>query len=213
MQITFVNGTDRKQLVKALAAITGEKAVYLGMPSASYQVGAYIVALNCELVGPDDHTLVESLAQQGFAPMQEACNEPEQPSRLSIEVAIGPEFTAQKRANLERLAASKAGLLKKAFGADALPIEQRDGALVFDWFPVEPPENAMIYGQLCSALVRAALMAQRVTARERDDYPSEKYALRVFLLKLKFIGPQYAEARRVLLENLDGDVSFARPKQ
>jgi hypothetical protein len=220
MELTFASGTDRKQLVTALSAITGQKATYLGMPSASYQVGNYIVALNCELTGPNDHALAESLTQQGFAPVEEIYDdqpeqptEPEQPARLSIEVAIGPEFTPAKLANLERLVASKAGLLKKALGADALPIEQRDGVLTFDWFPTEPPENAMVYGQLCAALVRTALEATRITARERDEYPSERYALHCFLLKLGFIGPAYAVARKILLQNLEGDGSFARPKQ
>jgi hypothetical protein len=172
-------------------------------------VGKYIVSLNCEIAGPEDHTLLERLTQQGFAPMQEACDEPEQPARLSIEVAIAPEFTAQKLANLERLVASKAALLKKALGTDALPVEYCDGALKFDWFPAEPPENAMIYGQLCCALVRTAMDAQRVTAREHP-VDSEKYALRCFLLKLGFIGPAYAEARKVLLHNLEGDGSYAK---
>jgi hypothetical protein len=36
MEITFADGTDRKQLVKALSSITGEKTVYQGMPSTSY---------------------------------------------------------------------------------------------------------------------------------------------------------------------------------
>jgi hypothetical protein len=71
----------------------------------------------------------------------------------------------------------------------------------------------VVYGQLCAALVRTTLAATRITARERDDYPSERYALRCFLLKLGFIGAQYSNAGRVLLEHLEGDGSFARPKQ
>ena len=36
-----VTGKERKNLVEAIAAITGEKAKYQGAPTFSYKIGAY----------------------------------------------------------------------------------------------------------------------------------------------------------------------------
>ena len=36
-------GKERKALVEAIATITGEKATYLGMPTAGYEIGSITV--------------------------------------------------------------------------------------------------------------------------------------------------------------------------
>ena len=70
MEITYnATGARRKELVKAVAAILGEKPVYLGTPSFAYQVGDIEVTRDGTLRLPDGRTvqpLTEALAKAGF---------------------------------------------------------------------------------------------------------------------------------------------------
>lgn len=43
-----VSGSDRKQLVAAIAEHTGEKAKYLGAPGFAYQIGGFTVGYENE---------------------------------------------------------------------------------------------------------------------------------------------------------------------
>jgi len=87
------------------------------------------------------------------------------PDRLTIKVAIDENWTPAKMANLEKLIGSRATLLKKVLGTDALPVERTETSLLFGWFPMD--DNAEVYNQLVCALVRTAMEATRITARER----------------------------------------------
>ena len=52
------------------------------------------------------------------------------------------EFTDKDLKKLRKLMDSKAGLIKKTFGAAALPIEVDDETVVFPWFPDILPDAA-----------------------------------------------------------------------
>jgi hypothetical protein len=112
-------------------------------------------------------------------------------------------------ANLERLVASRAALLMKVLGTDALPVAQTPNTLKFAWFPEDG--NAMVYSQLACALVRVATEATRITARERPC-ESERFHMRTFLLKRGFIGDSYKQARKILTQGLSGSGSYAMVK-
>ena len=210
MRIQYQAGPERKKLAAAVAEQVGAKAVYAGAPTMAYIVGDYTVSRDGALIGPDDLGLVEALRQQGFEPTEEVYDDaPGQPDRLTIEVSIDGSFTPAKMDNLEKLVASRAALLMKVLGADALPVEQTPGTVKFAWFPMDG--NAMVYSQLASALVRVATEATRITAREKP-VESEKFRMRTFLLKLGFIGDSYKQARKILTQGLSGSGSYAKPK-
>jgi len=211
MRIQYTPGPERKKLAAAVAEQVGAKAVYAGAPTMAYIVGNdYTLSRNGALIGPDDPGLVEILAAQGFEPTEEAYDDqPEQSDRLTIEIPIGPEFTVAKMANLEKLVDSRAALLMKVLGADALPVEQTPNSLKFAWFPANG--NAMVYSQLVCALVRVATEATRITAREKP-VESEKFRMRTMLLRLGFIGPEFSQARKILTHGLSGSGSYAKPK-
>ena len=129
------------------------------------------------------------------------------PDILTIEMPLDG-FSETALENLYRLIASKAVLIKKAFGADSLPIERMETTLRFPWlrFGIEPEEiNA--YARFIGALCAMAKTQQRITATERP-VDNEKYAFRCFLLRLGFIGPEYKEERKVLLSKLTGSAAF-----
>ncbi len=110
--------------------------------------------------------------------------------------------------NLRLLVASKKSLIKKALGADALPIEVTDEVISFPWFAGFPqPEEISAYAHFTGKLIGMAKTQKRVTAKEKET-DNEKYAFRCFLLRLGFIGGEYKAARKILLRNLSGSGAF-----
>jgi hypothetical protein len=109
--------------------------------------------------------------------------------------------------NLNRLVGAKSELIKKALGVEDLPIEQEGETLSFSWFAFDtPPDDVTAYSQFITALCDMAKKQKRVTAVEKS-VENEKYAFRCFLLRLGFIGDEFADTRKVLLRNLTGNGS------
>ena len=117
-------------------------------------------------------------------------------------------FTDTATSNLEKLVESKSALIKKAVGAESLPIEQTDETLRFPWFPLcASADEVKAYSRFISALCAMAKEQKRITATEKP-VDNEKYAFRCFLLRLGFIGEDYKAERKILLRNLSGNGSF-----
>ncbi|MBS3898862.1 MAG: virulence protein [Dethiobacter sp.] len=126
---------------------------------------------------------------------------------LTIEMPLAG-FTDAAFENLERLIASKAALIKKAIGAEALPIERTETTLRFPWFKFGiDGATVAAYSRFIGALYAAAKVQKRVTGREKP-VENEKYAMRCFLLRLGFVGDAYKDARKILLKNLSGSSAF-----
>lgn len=133
--------------------------------------------------------------------------EDDEPERLIIEISL-EGFTDTALENLDRLISSKAALIKKAIGAGALPVKRTETTLRFPWFcfGVEP-EEVSAYSRFIGALCAAAKEQKRVTAKEKP-VENEKFAFRVFLIRLGFLGDEYKAARKILLKNLSGNSAF-----
>lgn len=110
--------------------------------------------------------------------------------------------------NLRRLVASKATLIQKALDTDNLTIEANDEIVCFSWFQHLPePEMIHAFTTLVSRLVAQAKALQRVNTTGKA-FENEKYAFRVFLLRLGMIGVEYKAVRKTLLKNLSGNSAF-----
>jgi len=130
---------------------------------------------------------------------------------LAIEVPL-TGFTPDKLENLIKLVKAKENLLRTALGADALPIQQTVDTLRFPWFSLEEsaPDNSdkvKAYTMLVEKLCAAAMQQKRVTAKEKH-VKNEKFAFRVFLIRLGFVGDEYRITRKILLKNLSGNSAF-----
>lgn len=145
---------------------------------------------------------MERLSERGFD-----FEESEAPDRLTIEMPL-EGFTEESITKLEKLIASKATLIKKVIGAEALLIERTETTLKFPWFklPTDSDEVAA-YSRFIGALCAAAKEQKRVTAREKA-VDNEKFAFRVFLIRLGFVGDEYKAARKILLSKLSGNSAF-----
>lgn len=220
-----VTGSERKSLVTAVSQKLNTPAEYLGAPTFAYRVGVYHIDKNGMLTGKDSLDLEDALFQKGFSAEEREYDEPDtyesglgglgatpsieemQSDTLTIEMPL-EGFTEENFANLEKLIASKASLIKKALGIDALPIERTDTTLRFPWFAFGTPgEDVAAYARFIGALYAAAKKQQRVTAKEHP-VDNEKFAFRVFLIRLGFVGDEYKSARKVLLRNLSGNSAF-----
>ena len=64
-----VSGSNRKQLVAAIAQYTGEKPKYLGAPGFAYQVGGFTISVDGKVTVEDNSTaaaLIRFLREKGF---------------------------------------------------------------------------------------------------------------------------------------------------
>lgn len=130
-----------------------------------------------------------------------------QDNTLTIEMPKAG-FTDISLDNLQKIISSKTALLKKALGTDNLAVIDTGDTLKFPWFTLHGLEGeADAYSRLAAAICGMARKRKRVTAKEHDG-GNDKFAFRLFLVQLGFIGEEYKTARRILLRNLTGNSSW-----
>ena len=212
-----VTGKDRKALVAAIAALTGDKAVYKFMPTCAYEIGDITVDKEGGVTCEDDDKLeriIHSLIADGFTPeeTEEVESTEEEATTEDADEATGltVSFPLDKVAvgNLTNLLTAKESLIKKALGIDDLGIEVTDDTVSFPWFTEMPePEAVKAYTHFIAALGKMSRELKRISATEKE-VDNEKYAFRCFLLRLGFIGSEYKAERKILLQNLSGNSSW-----
>lgn len=133
--------------------------------------------------------------------------EDDAPNKLTVEIP-DTGFTPETRENLKKIIASKATLLKQALETDDLPITERDGKITFPWFTLHGLDGEVdAYNRLVAALCKMAKNQKRVTATEKP-VENAKFNMRLFLVRLGFIGDEYKTARKILLRNLTGNSAW-----
>ncbi len=126
---------------------------------------------------------------------------------LTIEVP-DTGFTPEAKENIRKIVASKKTVLEKALEADSLPIVEKNGKITFPWFTLHGLDGeADAYSHLVTAICKMAKEQKRVTATEKP-IENEKFTMRLFLIRLGFIGDEYKTARKILLRNLSGNASW-----
>lgn len=203
-----VTGEHRKELVTAISEIIGWEPVYKGAPTFAYAVGDFHVSREGTLSFSDRteseevERLLEGLEKRGFN-----FEEPGNHDNLTIEMPL-EGFTEAALENLNRLISSKEALIKKSIGTDNLPVERLETTLRFPWFRIGiETEEVNAYSLFISALCKAAKEQHRVSAKKKPA-DNEKFAFRVFLIRLGFVGDEYKGARKILLRKLTGNSAF-----
>ena len=133
-----VSGSDRKQLVAAIAQYTGEKPKYLKVPSCAYQVGEYHISVDGKVTFEEinlaaplirflrengfqaEDPLADCIADEAEAVTEESSDTEESGICISMPRSI---FTDSSLENLKAIITAKGSLIKKALGTDDLPIE------------------------------------------------------------------------------------------
>ena len=215
MVILFnVNGEDRKAMVKAIEDELGMKAAYLGVPSCAYRIGGYRVGKLGELEFADGEITEEvsrvidaCILATGVTP--DGLPEEESPQEVDAPLfTISVPLDKVKVGNLTALVDAKAGLIRKALGAQDLRIDVDEEKVSFPWFFEELDSDALqTYTRFIEALCKMSASQKRVQAKEKP-VENEKYAFRCFLLRLGFIGDEYKQTRKILLKNFEGSSAF-----
>ena len=215
MTITInAQGAERKRLVNTIAEWLGEDVHYCGAPTFAYEIGRFTVEKDGSLTFSDliDSEVVERLLEhiydEGFDIDQSHTEEEEsEPTGTSIQLPASM-FTEASLANLKAIIDSKSNLIKKALGAEELPINRLGDRYDFPWFkPYSDPQEVQAYMHFVTALCEMARTQKRITAKEKE-VDNEKYTFRCFLLRLGFIGEEFKAERKILLRNLTGSSAF-----
>ena len=229
MDINYnVTGSERKRLVSIITRMTGERAKYQGAPTMAFTVSGFTVSRDGALSWDstvDNHTvlrLAEMLEAEGFQP-EEPIDLPEEDESipgtgedltsegmgegLTISLPLDG-FNPDSLDRLQKLVDSKARLIKKALGTQSLKIRINGEKVEFPWWTRMPePEEIQAYMAFIANLCAMAKEAKRVVATEKP-VESEKFAFRVWLLRMGFSGAEYKAQRAILLKNLSGSASF-----
>ena len=218
---TNAQGKDRKNLVNKMAGILGTKAASNGAPKFTYTIGNFTVERDGSITTEDEagmRTLAAALREQGFeinlpeteTPAEETEPQAEEEMTTSSWTLTMPreDFTETQIENLEKIIASKAGLIKKALDCEDPMVVLTEDRVVFPWYkrPLGSGES-MAAMHFITAICRMAKNAKRITAKEKE-VPNDKYAFRCFLLRLGFIGSEFKETRKRLLQRLEGNSAF-----
>lgn len=160
-----------------------------------------------EIKGMDSTINPESVTENPITknPLEESENLAD-----SITIKVPNEgFSEHALLNLQKIIASKEPLLKKSLNVSELPpIQVTEETVGFPWFSVQNiPGEMDAYARLVSAICNMAKKQKRVMVKTAD-LQNEKFAMRIFLIRLGFIGDEYKSARKILLRNLTGNGSW-----
>ena len=212
-----LTGAKRKALVEAISTILEITAAYQKAPTFAYKIGVYTVDKTGALLFPEDtdpkevQKLLTKLQDQGYQPEEpiefSSPQVAEESHTLTIELPKG-DLTATALDNLKKTIKSKATLLKQAIGTECLEIEETEDTMKFPWFTLHGVDGeADAYSRLITALIEMAKKQKRVTAKEKP-VENAKFDMRLFLVRLGFIGDEYKVARKILTQNLTGNSAW-----
>lgn len=218
MNIIFdLNGRNRKDLVNAISEITGTQSVYKFMPTAAFEIGCYTVTREGTLECGDGldsrkvKQLLKNLAEKGFVAVTDPKNSESSGTENSLTVSMPRDFFDDTVfGKLDRLIESKSDLFKLAFETESLDYTVTDTEVQFPWFTDDESETSSnAYCEFISAFCKMAKEQKRIN-RSQAQTDNPKFAMRVFLLRLGFVGDEYKATRKVLLRNLKGSAAYRR---
>ena len=132
---------------------------------------------------------------------------PEPDDSLTIDMPLDG-FGIEALENLKKIVVSKESLIKKALGADDLPIQIIEDRLSFPWFTLTGADGeADAYMRFVSAMCEMAKKQKRVNTTEKPS-ENDKFAMRIFLIRLGFNGSGFKTARQILMRNLEGNTAW-----
>jgi len=88
-----------------------------------------------------------------------------------------------------------------------------DNQVIFTGFATAPDlEHLIAYGQLVVLMNQQAISQRRVLAKVIDE-TNEKYAMRLWLIRLGMNGDDFKATRKILMENLGGHTAYRTQEQ
>jgi hypothetical protein len=159
----------------------------------------------------DDQDVNDS--SRGVHPSQaDEAPEPETPAEPETDcvcIEVPNDFTPEALDRLAAMVAAKEALIKKALNVDELPIQVLSDRIAFPWFTSTDGAEVDAYATFISALCKTAREKKRVTAKApADGFENEAFAMRVFLIGLGLIGPEFKLVRALMGRGLCGSSAW-----
>ena len=164
-----VTGNDRKALVAAIENLTGDKAIYMRMPTCAYEIGDITVdkegGVTCEDADKLER-IIHNLIADGFTPEDtEEVESDDEATGLTVSLPLDKVAVG----NLTNLLTAKERLIKKALGIDDLGIEVTEDTVSFPWFTEMPePDEVKAYTHFIAALGKMSRDLKRISATEKE---------------------------------------------
>lgn len=106
---------------------------------------------------------------------------------------------------LKLIVSNKEVLFKRAVIADALPIEVTEEEISFPWFTLTGVDSeAAAYAQFITALCQMASEQTRILDKPYDG-DNDRFAMRIFMVRLGMKGAEFALARKLMMKHLTGN--------
>lgn len=231
-QTIKTTASNRKELVRAIRAYTGEKARYIGPPTFAYTVGPYFIYCDCSITAASCHCskdFLSFLSGQGFLAQQ----------TLQVQFPIA-QLEGNTLKNLVFMLHSKQYLLNRAIGSDCFsisdklitdlqtvqPIQQdsflkifqihsthcqgiscKDSVLILQFPASNDAAQNQAFTDLAAAMVKKAGESKRISPVAYKP-ENEKYYFRVRLIQLGLSGPSHKATRSMLISPLKGNSAF-----
>ena len=129
-----------------------------------------------------------------------------------IVVSLPNDLSGEEEERLRAIVDSKSSLLKKALETSELPILVTADTISFPWFTNHEIEGeAEAYAQLITAMIKMAKEQKRVLAKDKQE-KNEKFAMRIFTVRLGLKGDEYKLIRKLLSHNLSGNSAWKNGK-
>ena len=108
-------------------------------------------------------------------------------------------------ARLRIMVSNKEELFKRALLADELPIIVTEDQVSFPWFTLTGVAGeSTAYAQFITALCKMASEQKRVLDKPYDG-DNDRFAMRIFIVRLNMKGAEFALARKLMMKHLDGN--------
>ena len=238
MKIKYKNATGaaRKEMVRVIESATGQKARYLGMPTAAYQIAFLTVERDGTLAASGIYVTEREVLDKILQALKAVGFEQEKPEYDEF-ARLGGMYQRNEQAgqlvklvsddqcalsvylprdsvnvgNLVKLLEQKGALIRKALGIVSTVFGWSEDEVWFPWWYTMPtPEETQAYIDFICALCKMSKARTRINKTAERESENEKYAFRCFLLRLGFVGPECKEDRKILLRNLTGDAAFKK---
>ena len=226
---------DRKEIVTIIGEHFGVKPKYLGVPSFAYQVGDFTVDREGKIKNKEGDEVELTEILNSNEEIKESLEEVTEEEIFIEEVNIlipleGHNLNTLK--NLVNMIFSKQDLINKVFELDEDIISEREitklnaSETLEDFTENLKTEYIKIEGDNISFTLEtdiarsASLFFGLLNEKAKElKYASSKqiitdnakYAFRTWIMRLGMIGTDYKEARKELLQNLNGNSAFRRP--
>ena len=106
---------------------------------------------------------------------------------------------------LRAIVSNKEELFKRALLTDTLPIEVTEDEVSFPWFTLTGIDGeAEAYAQFITYLCKMAVEQKRVQDKPYDG-DNDRFAMRIFMVRMGMKGSQCALDRKLMMKHLDGN--------